>query len=302
MPYSALAGAREMLSFAGYGDDAIDPDYPVWLGPDVGVTTADLVAFGRTAPKDMSTAVITVGQGSVGDTDAIARAIATPYFLIADERQVDLWVTEPTQPVRWREALTHVDVQELESWLRPNAALMTKVGLRQLPLFHVPVDLLATARSDSADRLGPLVTAALRGARESLTEISQPGEATQQTVRRHHRAAARLVVGALTVLVMRDRGPNRNAHRLLGTEPLIRRVVDEHPAAFGWWGQASTIERSVLATLVERLGDHIDYQSLDPAILSQVYEEALVDDDDRKQLGIHYTPPRLARSRRPQRS
>jgi hypothetical protein len=37
MSQSALAGAREVLSVAGYGDDVIDADYAVWLGPALGV-------------------------------------------------------------------------------------------------------------------------------------------------------------------------------------------------------------------------------------------------------------------------
>src|SRR5215218_8877901 len=259
MSNSALAGAREMLSVAGYGDDVIDVDYPVWLGSDTGVRTADLVAFGRIAPRDMSTAVITVGQGSVGDAYAIAHVIAAPYFLMADEGQIDLWVADPGGPVRWREALTRADVEELESWLRPAAALTTKVGLRQLPLFDAPVDLLAVARSDSADRLGPLVAGALYSAGESLADFDSR-DLSEQGGRRRHRAAARLVVGALTVLVMRDRGRDRESRRCLGTEALIRRIVDEHSTTFGWWEHSSLAERAVLTELVDQLGRHIDYQ------------------------------------------
>ena len=289
---SALAEAREILSVAGYGDDAIDADYPVWLGPDAGVRTADLVAFGRTEPRDMSTAVITVGRESVDAAYAIAHVIAAPYFLVTNHERIDLWVAEPERPVRWREAVTRTDVHELEAWLRPAAALTAKVGLRQLPLFDVPVDFLSVARSRSADRLAPLVGDALTAAGESLPDMKG---ASAVSSRRRHRAAARLVVGALTVLVIRDRGPDREAHRSLDTDSLIRRVVDTHPATFDWWESSALAERSVLTALVERLGQRIDYRSLDPSILSQVYEEALVDDDERKRLGIHYTPPSLAR-------
>ena len=292
MSSSAITGAHEVLSVAGYGDDVIELDYPVWLGPRDGVLTADLVAFGRAAPRDMSTAAITVSGKSVDKAYAVARAVAAPYFLVADGSQVNLWVADPARPTQWRAELTRDDVRELEPWLRPDAVLKTKVGLRQLPLFNLPIDFLAAARTTSADRLAPLIGDALRAADESVPSLDARGDAESARVR--HRVAARLVVGALTVLVMRDRADDRS-RRLLSTETLLHRTLAEHPDSFRWWADASSRERVVLAELVDRLGNGIDYRSLDPAILSEVYEEALVDEDDRRHLGIYYTPPHLAR-------
>jgi hypothetical protein len=290
MSSPALARARTILSVAGYDENHVESEYPVWLGGDAGVAVADIVAFGRSAPKNMSTAVITVGQGSIEFTFEIARAIAAPYFILAGD-DLELWVAESTRPVRWREDFKEADVAELASWLRPSFALTTKVGLRQLALFDVPINLLASARSDSADRLGPIVRDALGAASSMLGESAV--DDSEIARRRLHRGAARLVVGALTVLVMRDRD-NRGVNRALSTESLIHRTVNEESSTFSWFPDTSPAERQILMSLVEQLGTGIDYQSLDPAILAQVYEEALVDDDDRKQLGIHYTPPRLA--------
>jgi N-6 DNA Methylase len=287
----ALAGAREILSVAGYGDDVVDSNYPVWLGRDRGIGHADLVAFGRPAPKDMSTAVITVTSGTIEGAFDLAQMIGVPYFLLAEGEQLDLWVAEPARPRRWREAVTAADVPDLREWLRPPAALMAKIGLRQLHLFDIPVNLLATARSHSADELAPIVGDSLRAASDSLRV--RAGGDLEQGRRLLHRSAARLVVGALTVLVMRDRDEGRRPS--LDPTSLITRVVEEHPSMFGWFADSSPQERSVLEALVKQLGDGIDYRSLDPSILSEVYEQALVNDDDRRRLGIHYTPPALAR-------
>ena len=46
--------------------------------------------------------------------------------------------------------------------------------------------------------------------------------------------------------------------------------------------------------MIVQLGEGINYRSLDPAVLCHVYEQALVDDDTRRELGIYYTPPGLA--------
>ena len=61
-----------------------------------------------------------------------------------------------------------------------------------------------------------------------------------------------------------------------------------------WLKDASDSERSILHDLTYKLGLGIDYRSMAPAILSQVYEQALVDDDIQHELGIYYTPPALA--------
>lgn len=283
-----LAEAQNFLRAAGYDDDAVDANYPVWLGPDRGVALADFVAFGRTAPKDMSTAVISVTKGTIEGAVELARVIGVPYMLLAGDTQLDLWVMDPSHPIRWQEAVTTANAPELSEWLQPTAALTAKIGLRQLPLFDIPVNWLATARADSANRLAPIVGSALETA--SLSLPIPKGVDRVQGRKLSHRSAARLVVGALTALVMRD----RNSLRTLTTDALIGQVTRDHPTTFAWITESSPEERAALQELVAGLGEGIDYQSLDPTILSQVYEQALVDDDDRRQLGIHYTPPRLA--------
>jgi hypothetical protein len=283
-----LAEAQNFLRAAGYDDDAVDANYPVWLGPDRGVALADFVAFGRTAPKDMSTAVISVTKGTIEGAVELARVIGVPYMLLAGDTQLDLWVMDPSHPIRWQEAVTTANAPELSEWLQPTAALTAKIGLRQLPLFDIPVNWLATARADSANRLAPIIGSALENA--SLSLPIPKGVDRVQGRKLSHRSAARLVVGALTALVMRD----RNSLRTLTTDALIGQVTRDHPTTFAWLTESSPEERAALQELVAGLGEGIDYQSLDPTILSQVYEQALVDDDDRRQLGIHYTPPRLA--------
>lgn len=285
---ASAARAHQVLIAAGYGDDSFEFNYPVWLGPERGTESAELVAFGRAAPKDMSTAVVTFSTGSVETAFQIARHVAAPYFLVAQDDLLELWVAEISAPRKWRSPMTAGAVAEIADWLRPSAALTAKVGLRQLPLFEIPVNLLAAARSHSADQLSPIVGRALEVANASLppSRFSDPDKARQQL----HWRAARLVVGALTVLVMRDR---EGQPRASGESPLGR-VVRNHPSTFAWVQRSSQQETAVLEQLVDQLGLGISYKSLDPTILSHVYEQALVDEDDRQQLGIHYTPPKLA--------
>jgi predicted RNA methylase len=200
---------------------------------------------------------------------------------------LDLWVAEPTGPRIWRENIELADAPRYVEWLKPAAALRSKVGLRQLPLFDIPVNLLANARDSGIDRLGPIVTEALNEASDALG-----GQAPKTDEIRHaiHQRAAQLVISSLVSLVLRD----RNDWRQESASSLLAHASSQFPAIYSWLPEASEIEKEVLAHLIEGLGRGIDYASLDPVILSQVYGEALVTADDRQELGIHYTPPRLA--------
>jgi len=292
MATSTLDQAQRVLRIVGYDADYIRTEYPVWLGRADGTKRADAVAFARLEPLDMSTAVITVSLGRFDQGYRIAEAIASPYVLQGSDDGFELWVIEPSGPSMWR---NHVDAQnalEVRDWLKPDAALRSKIGLRQLPLFDVPINLLAAARSSSANRIGPLVARALDEANRQLGSIVLTGndETDTEAKRARHRQAARLVVAALTSLVLRD----RNNWRSLTPSELAHTTSGLFPSTYGWYNETTSLERNVLTSLIDALGEHIDYSSFDPAILIQVYEEALVSADDRSSLGIHYTPPRLA--------
>lgn len=287
----ALADAKSFLRQVGYAEGALVDRYRVWAG---GAQTdiADLVAFGRPEALDMSTATVAVClSGASTDLDrtfAIAKSLATPFVLSPADVGFDIWIAEPRPPKRWKTGVGPDNVIEIAKYLRPAAALNIKVGLQQLPLFDIPVNLLADARDRGAERLAPIIEDALVAAASRLP--SSRAKDPEEGGRRDHRRAARLVVGALTALVMRD----RNDWQARSAEALLRRVAGRYRTTFSWLADASAVEREVLVALTDQLGIGIDYRSLDPAVLSQVYEEALVSEDDRQRLGIHYTPPRLA--------
>ena len=280
--------ARSLLHALGYSDDRVRTDYPVWLGTSYGTATADVVAFGRSDPLDMSTATITVGIHGLQESYRIAQALASPYMILAADGHLDIWIVNLLEPRLWREDIHLSDAPALAEWLRPTVALNSKVGLRQLPLFDFPVNLLAVARSRGADRLGPIVRTALDETAQVLP-IPQKMDPLQAR-RSQHRRAARLVVTALTSLILRD----RNDWRDLPALRLVDRAAQRFPTTYGWYYETGPYERQILSGLIQRLGEGIDYKSIDPTVLSRVYEEALAYEDDRGQLGIHYTPPLLA--------
>ena len=240
----------------------------------------------------MSTATIGVSD-NVGWGRMFALALGLPFLVVVRDEALGIFVSHEGELREWRDNVSVADAPTLSRWLEPTAALSVKVGLRQLPLFDVPVNLLVTAKSRTAERLAPVVGTALREAGEILAEARPDRNAraaTPELMRLEHRNAARLVVSALTSLLMRDRRELRD----LPTLRLVEQVTSMFASDFAWYRSASSLEKSVLGQLIDRLGHGIDYRSLDPTVLSHVYEEALVTDDDRRRLGIHYTPPDLA--------
>lgn len=279
-----LRGVTSLLEQAGYARDQLATQFPVWLeGRDI--ARLDLVAFGRTTPWDMTTATV-VCERSVEPsrrTRAAAMALAAPVVLTSSNGTVALWATPDvtSQPLATAELSTSAAIVRL---LQPEKLLAAKVGQRQLPLFRVPIDLLHAARANRAQRLEPLLVAAFSTAADYY--MSQ-----QVDIEVAHKQAARLVIGALTTLVLRDKSDLRG----LDDRELTAEVAKRFPRNFEWLGTLKAQDRRLLFAVLHELGEWIDYTSLDPATLSEVYESALVADEERASLGIHYTPPGLAR-------
>lgn len=289
-PSNALADARQLLVRSGYAEGDLVAGYRVWSGAH-SLRVADLIAFAGRGPKDMSTAAVTVsaGGGDLALVEAfdVAASLATPFVLSGAGNGLDVWLARPGGAERLTTIRDEIS-PDLAHLLRPSAALDIKVGLRQQGLFDIPVNLLAFARARGAERLSPIVVEAMLEASDRL-----PGSSAKDPLvrsRRDHQRAARLVIGALTTLVVRD----RNSWRTNDPGALVRRVARSFGKTFAWLGDATATEKNVLSGLIQRLGTGIDYRSLDASVLSQVYEEALVSEDERRKLGIHYTPPRLA--------
>ena len=292
----ALARARDLLRVVGYQREELREDYPV-LVPELGrVESAGLVAFSRSAPQDMSTAVIVAHFTGIERAHEVARALGAPYVLTPKNGRFDLSIAKPDELTRWC-TVDEKSVSEVKKWLSPSTATRIKAGLRQLPLFNIPVDFLADAKTKSSEHLGPIVGEALSEASAALTTSSADAATEKAEKARTHLEAARLVVGALTVLVIRDTdgedGEVASGARS-DAEAAIDAAATKHPAAFKWLEDASDSEQRILRDLTYKLGLGIDYRSMAPAILSQVYEQALVDDDIQHELGIYYTPPALA--------
>jgi hypothetical protein len=289
----------DTLRHLGYSTELIEWDYPVWLGDTQ--ARADLVAFSRKEPKDMSTAALVVELSSAGTLSRemwtlaaeIGRSLAAPLVGVADSAGLALATvtrdggTRPLVDLPFGETnLSSV----LREQLNPRHVFEMKTGSRQPGLFPIDVSLLDYARRMTEDRLAPRVERALTTAFEYLGYERQE-ESKRAVIERSHKRASRLVVGALAALVLRD----KEGQSHLSPGALIDTVMQRYPQDFSWVQSLSGVELDGLTGLLAGLGDDINFKSLDPLVLSGVYESTLVSDITRRQLGTHYTPPGLSR-------
>jgi N-6 DNA Methylase len=277
----------------GYSPNLVARSYPVWIAADTTVHP-EFVAFTRSEPMDMSTAAVVGavvdGGPEAEDSISAARALAAPVLLHATPDEVLVMATTTADdPQPWL-SVSYEDLQELarhRTAIGPQSLLAAKLGTRQLALFPIDVNLLAHARADSAQRLAPRIERALEAAVDTIDSQVEIPELS-----RSHQIGARLVIGALTALVLRDKRAQLSD---LSAGTLIDVAQQTFPDYFSWIQGLSDLERHVFEALINDLGEGINYRSLDPAILSDVYETTLVSDVERNHLAIHYTPPGLAR-------
>lgn len=283
------APLRGLLGELGYSDELLAANFPVWTNGSV--ETADIVGFGATVPHDMTTATIVGGLAYGLDVLAprqldLARVLATPVGIIAGPEYMQIWtVSGPAGDARVLADVGYdgLDATQgrLRSELAPNALLAAKRAGRQLSLFPIDVGLLSRARRDVAARLSQRVEEAMAFSRERRSGVPQPA------------ADARLVLAAAGALMVRD--------KLAGSDPspqgALRFALETYPDYFGWLGSGlGRNEASLVESVIALLSEGVNYASVDPAIVSEVYENALVDADTRTRLGIHYTPFELART------
>ena len=282
---------REFVDRLGYGADMVQERFPVWARD--AIRFADVVAFTEAtpAPQDMTTAAIVGVVGNGGPplpVDlSIARELASPTAVLALDDGLELWSVGPDDQVKLRN-VPYDEIDEaaiaLRPGLEPAAVLAAKQADAQLALFPTDVaGLLRRARSATASRLQLRVELAMTLASDRTVHAVDGAEDLDR--------ASRLVIGAIAALMISDKQePNRPKDE----STVLRAAASRYPRFFGWVKDLGAAERGTLGQLVSELGRDITYAGLDPAVVSHVYESALVTAASRKDLGIFYTPPELA--------
>lgn len=252
--------------------------------PVTGVT-ADLVAFTHLAPQDLRTSAISAfvaaGDG-VGECLDAARQLATPFALIeqpsgdldlyrvaADELRPDL-----VQHISAAEIL-ELRGSDLAAALAPRAIRAAKAGMRQLTLFPIDARLLARARDRSIDSISGRM-------KRSLALVLEKNVAPT--------GAARLVIASLAAVIVRDKYQPRD----MATRNIVEVALARHGDYFSSLAEWQLENPTLLAAVLDELGEGVDYSAIDARSINAVYEQLFLTRELRKEHGIFQTDLRFA--------
>jgi hypothetical protein len=267
---------REMCENLGYDAELRQEDYPVWQGQVCG----DIVCFTDRERYDMATAAVVAGVSS-GDRGRdrhfeVLTALAAPVCVLHHEADWELWTisAHDGMPTRLPGPAGRPDRDPLVlRFLAPEALAAAKRDAIQLPLFDLDLGALVTQR----ERAGAILDQRVRGAVAELLPHPDSAEPAQLET------SARVVVQALAALAIRDKlVPDRSLASALAIveERLTHRAV------------ASPDE---VIRVAQTLGEGLNFKALDPSLLGEVYERAVLIPTRRLALGAYYTPPEIGR-------
>jgi predicted RNA methylase len=267
---------RAVCEGLGYDGDLRQEDYPVWRGD----LRGDIVCFTDPDRYDMATAAIVAGISS-GDRGrerhfAVSNALAAPICVLQHEAAWEVWGIGAQRGEPARLSLTHDRPDEDPSvvrFLAPEALAAAKRDEIQLPLFDLDLGVLGSQREAAAAALDRRVKSTVAQLlRDPATAPSRQAE-----------TAARLVVQALSALAIRDKiVPDRNLASALA-------IVEERMA------DRAVVSPDEVTDVAEHLGAGLNFRALDPSLLGEVYERAILVPARRLQLGAYYTPPEVGR-------
>ncbi|WP_433479751.1 N-6 DNA methylase [Spirillospora sp. CA-142024] len=281
------ATLRETLERCGYSSALLSENFRVW-SPELGVSPADIVAFTRADQQDMSTAAIVAEI--VESIDEIhqrtlpnAVALAAPVALVALPDTLSLWaVSDDTDASHELVAAPIGDTSSIIARLGaldPESVRKIKESGAQTTLFPLDISLLSNVRNRSRRLLADIVE-------NVVVRVSDAVDPSREVL------SPRLVIGALAALMLRDKdivSPNLQGGALIDV------AAARFSGYFDWLSELSTEEQEIFDEIVRDLSYRVNFSALEPALVSDVYEQVLTTKATRREQGTFYTPPALAR-------
>lgn len=292
--YSSLERIKIGLMQIGYPKEAIKEDYD-FIGQ-TGIQRANLVAFSDIYRHDLSTSCIVVYWCFNGENRnailAQLRFLAAPLAFITTPEKVEIWpvskeISDNPQEVLSHDRVNQYFVQNRLS-LMPNTLLTAKQGERQLTFFDIDPELFPYAYEVTQNIL--------------VTRFEQAVSLGQSKLRRKRKKGKSYFPKDLVTVAMRLLAARILEDKLWTDESQARtasELLDKAHYHFEHYFTGSEIDsvgEQVAQLIFEELRGDLTFRSLTNEMLSYFYEYAFVTPQIRKQLGIYYTPPEIARN------
>jgi len=284
------------LGRLGYREGLLFRDYPIhdWFLADAPVRTLPAAAFGREPPSyDTACIAVLVPAQKTGATlVSDYRALGAPVALeVSDDRIVQWRVgADTSRIVKWDEfspeALTQKIREKKNEW-SPDTILrgknvFAKLAPRQLDF--IDLGLIPALEHHVRDKLDRLLREVLRAA-ASVYKRRMGREPKMQHL-------FRLVFRFIAAKVLCDRRVRgfRSIRDASDPDAILTRVAR-------YYNQSEPIieDPETKATVAEEIWTAVSFQNLSVESLAYIYENTLVDEQLRRELGTHSTPSSVAR-------
>ena len=283
---------QQSLLSIGYDRRAIVANYDFAVrGNQTALHQVDLAAFSDPVRHDLHTSCI-AAQGVTPEDSVQAildklSCLATPVALILQADGVDIW---PVTRTPNSQPLDHVVYDRLAQYFaehsrdfRPDALGAAKVKGHQLSFLDLDRTLLQFAYETTQNILVERFETAVSAARQSLSKQEKPvtGDLTKA------------VLQILTAAILEDKlllGGERSST----VEILLQRAAGRYRQYF----DVTTLDRigpDVAQVTFEALRENVTFRSFTNEMLGYFYENAFVDRELRRELGVYYTPRSIAK-------
>ena len=283
---------QEALLSVGYDSRAIVTDYDFAApGNQNAFDKVDLAAFSDPVRHDLHTSCI-AAQRVDANTDVPAildkmSYLATPVALILQSDGVDIWPVTRAPILR---PFEHISYNRLNQYfsehggdLRPDALAAAKTKGHQLSFLDLDQTLLQFAYEATRSILVERFENAVSAARDSLRGRTDllAGDLTK--------AALQILAAAILedkLLLGRERS--------VTVDELLQRSARKYGQYFDL-ASLNRIGQNVGQLTFETLRNNVTFRSFTNEMLGYFYENAFVDEDLRKELGVYYTPRSIAK-------
>ena len=287
-----LALVQQTLLNIGYDSQAIVANYDFAVpGNQNALSKVDLAAFSDPVRHDLHTSCIAAQRVTLGtDVQAVLDKVsylAAPVALILQADGVDIWPvtrTPSSQPLETvpYDRLTEYFFEHGRDF-RPDALAAAKTKGHQSSFLDLDRTLLQFAYDATQSILVDRFETAVRAARHSLgaREDVVTGDLTKA------------VLQILAAAILEDK-------HLLGDEPSsnVENLIQRAARQYGQYFDLTSLNRvghDVGQVTFETLRHNVTFRSFTNEMLGYFYENAFVDEDLRRELGVYYTPRSIAK-------